>query len=332
MPRGARCSITATRPPVVSADDLTVASSPRNHSVSPSPAPSAIGATVGVPLSTCWSSPSSCSIRRGGAGLVDGRMVVSYGWLFDPSIAGIFRADRPPDDHGHNRAPATRPCRMRQDALDQSRRLSISSLAVRLQGTVHTGSMGPTSSGVTMSGSSTEGIKTVLHPVSDLAAAKAVYTALLGGPPQPEAPYYVGLRGRGPAHRAGARRGRAGHDLAGGLLACAGHRGEARRSDRCGCHSQGARARRRRRPPGGHRHRPRRQRARAASVSKTAFAPGDPVRRGSGRRAGRVRTRTPKTSRGSPAIGRTMSNDATTTARPSHVADSHDSSACTARG
>ena len=31
-----------------------------------------------------------------------------------------------------------------------------------------------------MTGSSTEGIKTVLHPVSDLAAAKKVYSALLG--------------------------------------------------------------------------------------------------------------------------------------------------------
>jgi predicted enzyme related to lactoylglutathione lyase len=38
----------------------------------------------------------------------------------------------------------------------------------------------------------TEGIKTVLHPVSDLAAAKPVYTALLGIPPQADAPYYVG--------------------------------------------------------------------------------------------------------------------------------------------
>jgi catechol 2,3-dioxygenase-like lactoylglutathione lyase family enzyme len=33
-----------------------------------------------------------------------------------------------------------------------------------------------------MTGSSTQGIKTVLHPVSDLTAAKAVYTALLGMP------------------------------------------------------------------------------------------------------------------------------------------------------
>jgi predicted enzyme related to lactoylglutathione lyase len=43
-----------------------------------------------------------------------------------------------------------------------------------------------------MTGSSTEGIKTVLHPVSDLEKAKAVYTALLGTPPQHDAPYYVG--------------------------------------------------------------------------------------------------------------------------------------------
>ncbi len=38
----------------------------------------------------------------------------------------------------------------------------------------------------------TEGIKTVLHPVSDLAAAKQVYTALLGTPPQHDSAYYVG--------------------------------------------------------------------------------------------------------------------------------------------
>jgi predicted enzyme related to lactoylglutathione lyase len=44
-----------------------------------------------------------------------------------------------------------------------------------------------------MTGSSTEGIKTVLHPVSDLAKAKAVYSALLGTPPQHDAPYYVGF-------------------------------------------------------------------------------------------------------------------------------------------
>jgi predicted enzyme related to lactoylglutathione lyase len=44
-----------------------------------------------------------------------------------------------------------------------------------------------------MTGSSTQGIKTVLHPVSDLAPAKAVYTALLGAAPQTDSDYYVGF-------------------------------------------------------------------------------------------------------------------------------------------
>ena len=39
---------------------------------------------------------------------------------------------------------------------------------------------------------STQGIKTVLHPVSDVDAAKAVYTALLGIAPQTDSEYYVG--------------------------------------------------------------------------------------------------------------------------------------------
>jgi predicted enzyme related to lactoylglutathione lyase len=39
---------------------------------------------------------------------------------------------------------------------------------------------------------STQGILTVLHPVSDVAKAKAVYTALLGIPPQHDSDYYVG--------------------------------------------------------------------------------------------------------------------------------------------
>jgi len=43
-----------------------------------------------------------------------------------------------------------------------------------------------------MTSSSTEGIKTVLHPVSDLEAAKAVYTALLGTAPTADSSYYVG--------------------------------------------------------------------------------------------------------------------------------------------
>ncbi|MEA5364398.1 VOC family protein [Amycolatopsis sp., V23-08] len=39
---------------------------------------------------------------------------------------------------------------------------------------------------------STEGIKTVLHPVSDVEKAKAVYTALLGAEPTADSAYYVG--------------------------------------------------------------------------------------------------------------------------------------------
>jgi predicted enzyme related to lactoylglutathione lyase len=48
-----------------------------------------------------------------------------------------------------------------------------------------------------MTGSSTQGIKIVLHPVSDLAAAKAVYAALLGMSPQADAEYYVGFDAEG---------------------------------------------------------------------------------------------------------------------------------------
>lgn len=44
-----------------------------------------------------------------------------------------------------------------------------------------------------MTVSSTEGVKTILHPVSDLAKAKAVYVALLGVEPQADEPYYVGF-------------------------------------------------------------------------------------------------------------------------------------------
>src|ERR1700683_2364010 len=48
-----------------------------------------------------------------------------------------------------------------------------------------------------MTGSSTKGIKTVLHPVSDLASAKEVYTALLGVPPMADESYYVGYEAGG---------------------------------------------------------------------------------------------------------------------------------------
>ena len=48
-----------------------------------------------------------------------------------------------------------------------------------------------------MTGSTTQGVKTVLHPVSDLAAAKAVYAALLGVAPQADSSYYVGFEAAG---------------------------------------------------------------------------------------------------------------------------------------
>ena len=48
-----------------------------------------------------------------------------------------------------------------------------------------------------MTASSTQGIKTVLHPVSDLEAAKRVYGALLGVEPQTDGPYYVGFEAEG---------------------------------------------------------------------------------------------------------------------------------------
>jgi predicted enzyme related to lactoylglutathione lyase len=48
-----------------------------------------------------------------------------------------------------------------------------------------------------MATSAAQGIKTVLHPVSDLAAAKPVYTALLGVEPAADADYYVGYDAAG---------------------------------------------------------------------------------------------------------------------------------------
>jgi predicted enzyme related to lactoylglutathione lyase len=48
-----------------------------------------------------------------------------------------------------------------------------------------------------MSSSATQGIKTVLHPVSDLEKATAVYSALLGVAPQTNGSYYVGFEAEG---------------------------------------------------------------------------------------------------------------------------------------
>jgi predicted enzyme related to lactoylglutathione lyase len=41
------------------------------------------------------------------------------------------------------------------------------------------------------------GIKTMLHPVSDVPKSKAVYTALLGVEPQTDSAYYVGFDAAG---------------------------------------------------------------------------------------------------------------------------------------
>ena len=43
----------------------------------------------------------------------------------------------------------------------------------------------------------TQGVKTILHPVSDLAKAKPVYAALLGIEPQADSAYYVGFEAEG---------------------------------------------------------------------------------------------------------------------------------------
>jgi predicted enzyme related to lactoylglutathione lyase len=48
-----------------------------------------------------------------------------------------------------------------------------------------------------MTDSSTQGVKTILHPVTDLARAKAVYAALLGVQPMADSAYYVGFEAAG---------------------------------------------------------------------------------------------------------------------------------------
>ena len=88
-----------------------------------------------------------------------------------------------------------------------------------------------------MTGSSTQGIKTVLHPVTDLGTAKAVYAALLGVPPQTDESYYLCFEAAGQRIGAGAGRWTAGHDIIGRLPARAGRR-EGGRGDRRGCHRQ----------------------------------------------------------------------------------------------
>ena len=127
---------------------------------------------------------------------------------------------------------------------------------------LHIGSMRPAKPGDDMNASSTQGIKTVLHPVTDLAAAKAVYTALLGIEPQADAPYYVGYEVEGQQIGLVPGGGPQGMTSPVAYWHVRGHRGEAGRGDRRGRRREGVAARRRRRPPRGHVHRPGRQRPR----------------------------------------------------------------------
>jgi len=48
-----------------------------------------------------------------------------------------------------------------------------------------------------MTSSTTKGVQIILHPVTDLAKSKPVYTALLGVDPQSDAPFYVGYEAEG---------------------------------------------------------------------------------------------------------------------------------------
>src|SRR3954452_24663028 len=57
--------------------------------------------------------------------------------------------------------------------------------------------IGTATQGVNMTASSTQGIKTVLHPVTDLEKAKPVYAALLGVEPQTDESFYVGFEAEG---------------------------------------------------------------------------------------------------------------------------------------
>jgi predicted enzyme related to lactoylglutathione lyase len=48
-----------------------------------------------------------------------------------------------------------------------------------------------------MTNTTTQGAKTLLHPVTDLARAKGVYAALLGVEPSADSAYYVGFEAEG---------------------------------------------------------------------------------------------------------------------------------------
>ena len=120
-----------------------------------------------------------------------------------------------------------------------------------------------------MTGSSTQGIKTVLHPVSDLEKAKPVYAALLGVSPEADASYYVGFEaagqhiglvpGGGPQGMTSPVTYWQVSDIEAKLAEVTAAGATVKEPARC-----------RRRPPRGHFHRPRWQRPGAASGSLSA--------------------------------------------------------------
>jgi hypothetical protein len=121
-----------------------------------------------------------------------------------------------------------------------------------------------------MTGSSPQGIKTVVHPVSDLATAKAVSTAMLGVPPTTDEAYYVGVEAAG--QRIGLVPGGGPQGMTSPVAYWHVPDIEARLAEvtAAGATGEGVPGRPRCRPPGGHRHRPRRQRPRVASGPMSA--------------------------------------------------------------
>lgn len=107
-----------------------------------------------------------------------------------------------------------------------------------------------------MSASSTEGIKVVLHPVSDLAAAKKVYAALLGMEPQADSPYYVGFDAAGQQIGLVPKGGPQAMASAGAYWQVADIEAKVRGVDGRRRHRDRACPQRRRHPLGGQRHRP----------------------------------------------------------------------------
>jgi hypothetical protein len=78
---------------------------------------------------------------------------------------------------------------------------------------------------------SPDGVKIVLHPVTDLAKAKEVYSALLGIAPQADGPYYVGYDVAGQHVGLVPGGGPQGMKVPVAYWQVPGHRGEARRGD-----------------------------------------------------------------------------------------------------